>query len=160
MTATIRFWMTGIVLSAAFTGVAIAWPAWLEVLGVERASQKYPSSYTVLGPCKEGQVLAARCEAKSQILDRLRTRELNLFVAAAWFRHINQESAQYVGRHSKQYEGNTEEEKLCRQVISWAASCLSGQMPASELQLLLAELEGQLANRLCAEGRVDLPSFQ
>lgn len=160
MIAMIRFWITGIVLSATLAGVAIARPTWLEVLGVEMGSRVQPNSTIISGPGELARVLAMRCQAKSQIIGRLRTRELNLFVAAAWFRHISQEPAQYVERHWQQYEGHTEEEKLCRQVISWAASALSSQMPASELHLLLTELEGQLATRLCADGRVELPSFQ
>ena len=160
MTAMIRFWVTGIVLSAAFAGVVIARPTWLEVLGVEMASQEQPRSYTILGPGETGRVLVARCEAKGQIMDRLRTREMNLFEAAAWFRQISLQPAQHVERSWQYYEGNSQEEKLCRQVIVWATSYLAQLMPASELELLLVELEGQLADRLCAEGGVDLPSWQ
>ena len=160
MNAMIRFWMTGIVLSAAFAGVAIARPTWLGVLGVEMASRERPGSYDILGPDELGRVLTVRCKAKGEIIDRLRTRDLTLFEAAAWFRQVNLEPAQYVEKSWRHYEGNSEEEKLCRQVIAWAKSSLSSRMPASELELFLSGLEGQLAGWLCAEGRVELASWQ
>ena len=144
-------------MSAALVGVAIARPAWLEVLGVEMASRVRPHGHVVVEPGKEVRVYAARRAAKGQIIDQLRSRELNLFEAAAWFRHIGLEPAQNADRSWRRFEGDSEGERLCRLVILWAANYLSGQMPASELRFFVAELEGQLADRLCAEGWVELP---
>ena len=152
MLAMIRFYGTGIVLSAALVGVVLARPAWLEAFGVELPSQQQSGSYLVLGPSEACRVAELRIKAKVEIVDRLRAREMNLFEAAAWFGRLNQEPEKFVDRSWQMLPGDTDEEKLCRQVIGWTKNTLKNSMPSSELALLLTELEGQLSNRLRTRG--------
>ena len=120
MTAMIRFYATGIVLSAAIAGVAVTWPAWLGILTVEIATRQQSQTRLVLGPAEECAVYETRIKAKNAIVNQLQAGELDLFQAAAWFRHVSQKP---VGdRTGLLIESDSDGEKQCQQVISWAKS--------------------------------------
>ena len=159
MTATIRFYTTGLVMAVALVGVAVAQPAWLADLGIEIAQQPRQSrqqTQVVFGTAEEYVVYEAKDKAKNAIVNQLRSGELDLFQAANWFRHVNQELSRNRDRALSSVEGNSDDEKHCRQVIRWAKSYFENSMPSSELALLVTKLEGQLSDRLRQGGRIEL----
>ena len=95
----------------------------------------------------------------TNIVNQLQAGELDLFQAAAWFRHVNQERPHCSDRAWLLIQGDSDEEKQCRQVISWARSYFEDSMPPSERAVLMTKLEGQLSDRLCERDRIELPSW-
>ena len=159
MTAMLRFYAAGIVLAVAIAGVAVVRPAWLAILGVEIATRQQSQTRLVIGPAEEYAVYEARDKAKTAIVNQLQAGELDLFQAAAWFRHVNQERPHCSDRAWLLIQGDSDEEKQCRQVISWARSYFEDSMPPSERAVLMTKLEGQLSDRLCERDRIELPSW-
>ena len=159
MTAMIRFYATGIVLTTALAGVIVARPEWLEILGVEVATRQQSQTRLVHGPAEACALYEARSQAKTAIVNQLQAGELDLFQAAAWFHHINQTPVQDRDRSWLLIQGDSAEEKQCWQVINWARSHFEDSMPPSELDLFIRKLEGQLSNRLSEHGRIELASW-
>jgi hypothetical protein len=160
MTAMIRFYGTGILMSIALVGVSVVCPRWPEVFGIEVASRPRARGHEVSEPGRECQVFNARIDAKAQIISRLRAGELDLFEATAWFASVNREPADFVDNSWMVMPGDSNEEKMCRQVILWSKGCLTRSMPESELGLFIEKLEAQLSARLCERGRIELPDWR
>ena len=150
----------GIAASIALAGSCLAFPQWPQALGLEVASARPAQSSLVLEPGTKCDVFKARIGAKSQIIERLRGGELDLFEAAGWFGHVNHEPAEFADRSWQFLPGDSDEEKLCRQVILWARGHLGQSMPPSEFDTFIADLEARLSARLRDRGRVELPEWR
>ncbi len=90
-----------------------------------------------------------RLEAKTAVTQRLLDGELTLWEAAAWFRGVNRATGAPACVGLPGEEDKSEAERLCRQVIRWAAA----EAPAD----FVRRLEADLDERLCRDGDVALP---
>lgn len=160
MTTMLRFYVTGLALAAGLTGIVTSQPTWLAAVGIEVATLQPAINQEVMVPDAVCHMYQQRITAKIAVMKRLRSGELNLFEAATWFRYLNQEPTKHIDHAWKHFPGESDEEKVCRQVIVWAKGHFSGLVPESELEQLLAKLEQQLSDRLCERGRVELPMWQ
>jgi hypothetical protein len=100
--------------------------------------------------------IARRIAAKLRVIDQLLAGELDLFRAAACVREIDLESPT---RNSLAdfFPGKTEEERRCRQVISWVEVRGRDTMDRREVERRIADLESVLAARLREDARFTLP---
>ena len=160
MTTLICRYAAGIVSSLALAGACLAFPQWPKVLGLEVATAQRRSASEVTAPGPQCEVFKARIEAKTQIIARLRSGELNLFEAAGWFACVNREPAEFADHSWRNLPGGSDEEKLCRQVIFWVRGNLAHAMPESEMDSFVAGLEARLSARLRDGGRVELPEWR
>jgi hypothetical protein len=98
-----------------------------------------------------------RSKAKHGIIQRLLAGEMGLLEAAAWFAYVNETPADYPDHHWHSLPGCCDGEKLCRLVISWAASDARGTLPARQRKARLRQLEEDLEKSRAADGTVTLP---
>jgi hypothetical protein len=101
-------------------------------------------------------IVRARMRAKEQVVERVLAGEMTLFEAAAWFGTLNTTPDHYPDLTWCQFPGRGDGEKLCRQVLSWAASTARDAGTASQADMRLCQLEEELARRLAQHGTVDL----
>jgi hypothetical protein len=135
--------------------LALAGPDWPRWLGVRRASAS--SVKGGIERSASNEALLRRIAAKDQVTDRLLAGDLTLLQAAAWFRRLNDDPPHLPTDYSK-LPGESEEEKVCRQVIAWAGHRLGLQgVAASEADGTVRRLEDELDGRLRRDGRVELP---
>ena len=161
MATSMRFFAAVLLISVGLT-VAVAQPDWLRTIGVEVATfdRAANSSSVVSGPPPECHVRERRCLAKAEVVARLVARELDLFEAAARFHYLNHEPPEYQHLGYRRLAGETDEEKLCRQVILWVRIHRRDLAPESEIEQLIGSLEAILAARLCECGRIELPEWR
>src|SRR5215212_5848266 len=96
MAAALRFYGIGLLLSAGMATTAVVMPGWLEALGVEFPPPAAPKASCLLSaPAPQVEVLRKRLEAKQRVMAQLEAGELDLFEAAAWFRYLDGEPAEY-----------------------------------------------------------------
>jgi hypothetical protein len=103
--------------------------------------------------------IAMRCQrmkAKERIAQMVVAGELGLFPAAAWFREINSSGPAYTDRSWCMQPGQSDGEKLCRQVIAWSRSELDGVLPDNLIQARVRELEKELDDHIARYGKVIL----
>jgi hypothetical protein len=139
------------VLTAGLVGALLARPGW-QARGTERDAGE-PTSVLVFPPSPECRMITRRIAAKAELTELLCRGELSLFQTAACFRALHGEQGGYASPHWVGIPGQTEEEKLCRQVIQWA----SGRLPQDRSGELQGRLERELAEHIAREGRVVLP---
>lgn len=90
---------------------------------------------------------------------RLLAGRLTLFEAAAWFRHIDEATADYPAENWNRLKGCTQEEKICRQVINWAVR-EADEVPTLPRGLLVGGwLEADLADHTARHGKVIIPDL-
>lgn len=144
--------LLGIALVTALAVLAVAGPDWGKCLGVKR-------SYFVNceEPTEQSAVIMRRVAAKNRVIDQLIAGEMTLVEAAAWFRYLNENPSRY--RHDyRDWPGDSDEEKACRQVLSWAeVRVLSQAESKSQAAAMVQRLEDELEQTLRREGRVELP---
>jgi hypothetical protein len=80
-----------------------------------------------------------------------------LIEAAAVFRDLNELPGAPATTHLDLFPGGTEEERLCRQVISWVESDPQNG-PTDRARALARKLEEELEARLRGPGFVGLPA--
>ena len=155
MVTSSRFIVPGMLLLVVF--VVATRPKGLQSLGIEFASSNQSADTTlVLEAPPESAICERRCAAKLQVVARIVAGELDLFEAAAHFRYLNHEPLEYPQLGYRELPGKTDEEKLCRQVISWVNSDQRDKAPSSEVERLVADLEAALESRLRRCGRIEL----
>lgn len=111
----------------------------------------------VMEPGEAALVVQQRMKAKTKVVERLVAGELTLVQAAAWFRQLNDTPWEHRCDYRRQWPGNSDGEKLCRQVIAWTRSDLQFRMPESQASALLCQLEGELEMILAERDTVELP---
>jgi hypothetical protein len=95
-------------------------------------------------------------EERDQVAQAVIDGRLTLAKAAAQFRAINASRPPHHPIRLDAYPGQTDEERVCRQVIRYVESKLADQPDASAI---LARLENQLREHLAAEGATHGPNF-
>jgi hypothetical protein len=142
-----------IALATAVAVLALVGPDWAKWLGSRRAS----AGAAAVEQSETSKVLLRRIAAKDEVIDRLLAGDLTLLEAAAWFRRLNADPPHLAMDYSM-LAGDSEEEKVCRQVISWVGHHLAMKAAsASEAHDVVHRLEGELQERLRRDGRVELP---
>ena len=130
----------------------------LRSIGIELAmsEQSAKSTLVVLEAPPESEISERRCAAKIQVVAQIAAGELDLFEAAAHFRYLNHQPPEYPQLAYRQLAGRTDEEKLCRQVISWVESHHRDKASPKEVKRLVADLEAALESRLRRCTRIEL----
>ena len=93
------------------------------------------------------------------MLDELVQQRLTLVEAAAQFRQLTVEPAEFPGRGPVEFPGRTEEERYCREVIQWVkgmATARTSDRSTDILEHLEAELEAHMDSH---GGEVILPDM-
>ena len=103
-----------------------------------------------------GKAIDARVDDRRAVMRELRQGRLSLVEAAAAFRDLNERPGTPRSPFRVLFPGATDEEKLCRQVISWARSERDDE-PAYLAQARACRLEEELSAILKVYGSVRLP---
>lgn len=152
MKALFRISLCAGVLSALLVGGGYARPQWASRLGFDfhelatlrqRLAENRRRSEAL---DRWGAILARNLLAREEILQALREQRINLLEAATQFRDLNRalpEPGMEFFRRS--YEGETDEERFCRQVITFARHDL---MHYPEAVLTAERLEAELSDHL------------
>ncbi len=150
-----------VLLSGGLAWAACAEPEWLtsSTSGVKPGEQRTLAGEVRLAQSLEYRkvVVRQRLRAKLELTRQLLDGELSLFEVAAWFRYLNAHPDCQDNFREAQ-PGKTEEEKLCRQVIVWAASRAREESP-SQGEALARQLEQELQRHMDCNGGVILPEL-
>jgi hypothetical protein len=92
-------------------------------------------------------------EERDQVVQAVIDGKITLVKAAARFRAINASRPPGLAVHLDLYAGQTDEERICRQVITYVESKLAGRPEASAI---LARLESELQDHLAADGAIQV----
>lgn len=110
---------------------------------------------------KLAEVVTRRIRAKAEVIDRMKEGDLTLFEAAGWFRHFNAEPPECSENRLHHFTGNTENERVCRQVISWAVGEMSNGASDTEIKAEEARLTRVLTEHMKQhQGNVILPGWE
>jgi hypothetical protein len=101
-------------------------------------------------------VLLPRCEQRAKIATQVCEGQMNLFDAAAEFKRLNLLPSPSSYNPIGDFPGDSENERVCWQVISWVKSNTI-QMPPSQRQAVLDRLTADLMEHLACNGTVILP---
>jgi len=75
------------------------------------------------------------------VLRALRADSLSLLEAAARFGEVNREEPETMSYVREMYSGNSDEERVCRQVLAWARADMGGDAGKGRATLLRLEAE-------------------
>jgi hypothetical protein len=100
-----------------------------------------------------------RLREKNKITWRVLSGKLTLFEAAARFAQMGERGSGRVC-FRQPHSGASEEERLCRQVISWAETTAARERSADEAARVRHKLEAELQEHLKHAGAVDCPVRQ
>jgi hypothetical protein len=103
------------------------------------------------------EVADRRMEGKNQVTRDLIAGRITLPEAAARFKVLNETPADCPFNYENKAEGNSEGERLCRQVINWAVTEVA-QTSEAQAQALSQRLEAELQVHLRRDGTVWLPA--
>jgi hypothetical protein len=107
------------------------------------------------------EIVTRRLKAKHTLIWQLIDGEMNLWQTAAWFKYLNENPADCRDPYEIAFQGASDEEKVCRQVIAWVNSEARGALPSSRAQTEATRLEKELADHLAAHGgKVVLPAVR
>lgn len=160
MTILTRCALTVLSLLGALTLLGGVRPQWASALGLEWGD--LPGLVKLLvEEHRRGEnmshystIVARRVFGKDEITKDLVAGHLTLLEATARFRKLEGETREYICHPRGIYRGDTDEERLCRQVINWAAQEASDSVRDE----LVRKLEGELREHLRDHnGRVELP---
>jgi hypothetical protein len=101
-------------------------------------------------------MIQKRIKAKYAITQRVIAGEMGLLEAAAWFGSLNETPADCPDENWRNFPGQSDGEKLCRQVLAWVTSYAEKQLPGDEQVVLLQALEEELQQHIARYGRVKL----
>lgn len=153
MTTAIRLLTALILLAGGLAGAGSMHPGLTQAVGWEAVPQQQHDSFV-----EKGKITVQRMHAKEQVIQALVAGELGLFDAAAWFRELNHSPAEHPDVYWRNLPGQSDGEKLCRQVISWVRVAAEDTMPASQLEARLQELQAELNAHIVRHGQVILPA--
>jgi hypothetical protein len=158
MTKCLRLaWMSAAVLLVALAA-ALLRPEWGRDLGVEGLALPAPDGGGRLPPDGRVRAVDRRIEQKDRLAGEVVAGRLTLFEAAARFRRLNDEPPAPTPL-SASFPGDSEEERLCRQVIDFARSWLR-QQPGGDREAdeFAARCEDELRRHKERHGAVVLPA--
>jgi hypothetical protein len=165
MNTWIRLTWGVVMLLGSLAGVGLTLPEWVAELGQSwqmttalQQSQNQERQRMALLESRD-EVVKKRVLAKHQIVDQLLAGELTLFEAAAWFGFLNDHPPEFPDPYRQKWPGASDEEKLCRQVLSWTGVALRQTLPPGQAEEKLRHLEQILAARLAHSGNVQLPEL-
>jgi hypothetical protein len=101
-------------------------------------------------------VFMARSAQRKAIVEQVRDGNLTLFEAAAQFKRLNHQPQPTKLDPLYPFAGQTENEKVCRQVITWLTSYVQ-DLPPSQGEAVLERAEAELRDHLACNGTVILP---
>jgi hypothetical protein len=101
--------------------------------------------------------LNRRSEIKERITKQFLTGDITLLEAAASFRNVNRQSADFPIGSAALLPGRTEEEKTCNQVLFWVAAVLSAHED-QDADEIIAELREELEAHIRESGAPLLPA--
>lgn len=127
---------------------------WWDVVEATRIQQAERVRTAVLE--RSGQMVKMRMAAKRETCQRLADGELTLFEAAAWFGCFNAYSEDPFRNRTP---GDSEGEKLCRDVIGWMAAQLKEGASPTCAEEECRRLEEVLAQHIGRYGTVVLPKL-
>jgi hypothetical protein len=109
------------------------------------------------GPPAEGvEILRRRTVAREQVIDRLLEGQMRLVEAAAWFRRFNENPPEHRVNY-RHWPGDSDGERLCRQVLDWVSGRLQSRGMQGQLEAVLGTLKAELTRLLEADGTIELP---
>jgi len=101
---------------------------------------------------EEGTAVLLRIQDRQDIANRVIARQMSLQEAAVCFRSLNTEQSKLREEMLlAAFPGNSEEERLCRQVIVWVANALLDDPDRQAVEV--ARLEAEMKQRFPHEGR-------
>jgi hypothetical protein len=103
------------------------------------------------------EIVTRRLWGKVEVARDVVAGRTTLFEAAAAFRKLEEMTAEYIIYPRKLYPGETEEERLCHQVISWAGNEAYTTSPCQG-EALAQRLEEELREHIWRHGTVRLPA--
>jgi hypothetical protein len=142
------------VLAVGLLGAGLAWQGWSRAMNPARQQR---GSRLLAEPPEGGHVASERIRAKSRVVSGLLEGEMTLVEAAAWFRFVNDNPPEYPCLFRETITGRSDGEKACRQVIYWVRARLRAEMTASQADLVLCRLQGDLDTLLAQDDAVELP---
>jgi hypothetical protein len=154
MTTSLRWTAPLTAVAVTLAVLAVARPDWVCFDPMPSAGR---ASILLSGPPEESRLLQKRIDWKNSVADRLVDGELTLAEAAAWFRYLNENPPHFQTEYRSVWPGDSDGEKLCRQVIGWVRARLYPTRPASEIEVLTIRLEEQLCALLAQGDAVELP---
>jgi hypothetical protein len=101
-------------------------------------------------------VLLARCEERRVICDQVAAGRMSLFEAAAQFKHLNSLPGPSSYDAVAAMPGDSENERVCSQVISWLEST-TRQLPPSQREAVVERAKADLREHRDCHGTVILP---
>jgi hypothetical protein len=150
------------VLIALFVGFASAQPKWAADLGLDWSGLSDMPELFVHETGRQREldyhkkIVDHRLRAKQQIIEEVLEDRLSLLEAAAGFRDLNRTPEDSPCQVGRKIPGNSDEERLCRQVISWAEGEARRKTP-DRADSLVARLEAELQDHIRQHGTVRLP---
>lgn len=154
MTTSLR-WTAPLTAGAVLLAVlAVARPDWI---CFDPTPSSGRASTLVSGPPEEARVVQRRIDWKNAVADRLVDGEMTLAEAAAWFGYLNDNPPQRPTDYRSIWPGDSDGEKLCRNVIAWVEARLYPSRTPSEIGQIVNRLEEQLCALLAQGGAVELP---
>ena len=160
-----RLLTTLLVLVGCLAGVGYVQPNWAAVVGLDGDSYHQAEQVVENEPFRaeelqrRTEIITKRINAKYQLVQQLIHGKRNLFEVAAWFRYFNETPADCQDDYRTFWPGNSDGEKLCRQVILWTRTELERTAPASRAEEMGRQLERQLEEHLKEHGTVHLPEL-
>jgi hypothetical protein len=143
--------LTGLVLLAfALLSVRAMPSGWLTPFGLQWQAARPQAGAGSLVVCR-------RIQAREAIARRVLANDLGLLEAAAWFAYLNDTPAEQPDPHWRRIPGNSDGEKLCRQVILCARyQAWTKTAPSDEQVRRLSLVEEELKQHLACHGTITL----
>jgi hypothetical protein len=146
--------LLGLVLLSVLAGLGLTWRAW------ERAPKK-GVPWATFPPLEKTAAMNRQIMAREAIARQVVEKDMTLFEAAAWFRHLNEEAGHSRQPYWQQLPGESDDEKVCRQVLLWVRKHLEAEgRHASEADATARALEKELEGHIAEHGRIILPDGQ
>jgi hypothetical protein len=154
MTLCMRVLWGLIVTAAGLAGVGYGRLDWLGVgqgRGQRQREQRQGEELK-----RQSRLVLERVKVKTEVVHELLAGEMSLAGAAAWFGYLNDCPPDCRNDFRAHWEGSSDGEKLCRQVIRWAAAELREKEGPSRARARLKELEAELERLRGPDGVVVL----
>jgi hypothetical protein len=151
--------LTAGALGLVVAGVSVAHPSWPSDLGLDfwnvpSLKERINHDIHLAAHLEAHDVrILQRIAAKEEIVDDLIGGRISLLDAAAQFRALNAGRRDYLAVIRTTYPGRTDDERMCRNVISFVESAVTSD---EDGRYVVYRLNEEL-NRLLANGDVELP---